>query len=333
MNTATGIITCNSLQREKRIPFMSPGDLKIVLPEDRVWCLGIDQSTSCTGLCIQDIEKDFQILIDVRRDTALQKRDFYRDLFYLIKRTVTDRKIRMVVMEKPAPKAQYASRVLEELKGHVEEWVLQIPELEAALSDSVFPQTWKSYIVDKSKGKNRSNDKFAIASDLVDRFPLLSSYLREYPFKDYDSFDACGILNGFLEYAFTPEGDEKIHGVKEKRHTSLVGYLWADQGDRDAIQNAFSFDPGMKVLHFTPLVYNEKANLHDNIRMASSNYSASCVALPREVLSQFIWKYGIDPDDESKVMLMLVLKKSDFTNGIVKGFKYALPWNEEIYDA
>lgn len=332
MNTATGIITSRVLGRVIRVPFTSPEMLNINLMPDRKWCIGIDQSTSCTGLCVQDCQRDIQILIDVRRDKAMQKTVFYRDLFFLLKRLVAEKHVEQVVMEMPAPKAQYASRVLQELKGHVEEWVLQIDELSNARVESLLPQVWKSYIVDKSKGKNRSKDKKCIAEDLVDRFPLLAQYCREYPFSDYDSFDACGILNGFQEYAFTEEGYEKVHGMKEFRHTSLVGYLWTGLPYAEVLKEAFSFDPEGHLFSFSPLIYNDHFNLHDNVRVASSNWKSSVMVVPHELLSKFMWKYQFDPEEKGKVLLMFVLNEGKISDNLLRAFKKALPWNEEIFN-
>ncbi len=328
MTEVSGVITCT---RPVKVIFVPPGPLNklsVKLSSDCIWDIGIDQSTSCTGICLQSTDGRFQILFDVCRDTAMLKKDFYKDLFNFLRRLVNGQQARLVVMEKPVPKAMYASRILEELKGHVEEWITQIPELEEAKSDSLFPQTWKSYIVDKSKGKNRTGDKRAVSEDLCDRFPLLAGYREHYPYKDYDSFDACGILNGYLDYAYTPSGDEKIHGTKEKRHVSLVGYRWVQKADvQEALQDFDQyFLDKIKIL-----AYNHRFTLHDNIRMASSNYAASVTVLPRSELDQFMWKYGIDPEDENKLFVMFVFRKGQFSASDLNVIEYTLPWHEEVF--
>lgn len=329
MTEAAGVITCTNPKKAILLPPGSLNKMSIKLDHKRVWDIGIDQSTSCTGICVQSTDNRFQLLFDVYRDKAMLKKDFYKDLFNLLRRLVMEQTIRLVVMERPAPKAMYASRVLEELKGHVEEWISQIPELEAAKSDSLFPQTWKSYIVDKSKGKNRFKDKRAISADLCDRFPLLNDYRLRYPYTDYDSFDACGILNGYLAYAYTQSGEEKIHGTKEKRHVSLVGYKWVN---KSSVQEALVDFDQYFLNKIKLLVYNKDFNLHDNVRMASSNYDASMTVLPRNSLDQFMWKYGIDPEDESKLMTMFVFRKGQFSTSDLRVIEATLPWHEEVFD-
>jgi hypothetical protein len=153
-------------------------------------------------------------------------------------------------------------------------------------------------------------------------------YKIKYPFSDYDSFDACGILTGYFDYAFDDDGNEKIHGVIEKTHVSLVGYHWCKKADLD---HALDFFEGAdKIFKPKKLSISENKNLHENIRMASSNYACIYTELPRKMIEQFMWKYGIDPDDQSMCMLMFVLRKSEFTPNEREVFKKYVPWNEEV---
>lgn len=336
MNKATGIITkySNNSGNGATIPIASIPiqKLELHLKPDRIWDFGIDQSSSCTGMCIQTKERDFQILLDLQRDKCIPKEVFYSELFQLAARLMRDMQVRMLIMERPAPKAMYASRVLEELRGHVMAWGYQIPELENSLVDSVFPQIWKSKIMDKSKGKNRSNVKRFIAEDIVDKFPLLKGYLSICPSSDYDSFDATGVLNGFLKYAFDDSGHEMIHGVKEKTHVSLVGYAWVDRDKESSALYALGGVDAVRLFKPKYLVYNADATLHSNVRMASSNWDFVYTVLPCSVLDQFMWKYGIDPEDQTKVMIMYVVRKGRFTNAQLEYFKENVPWNEEVFD-
>ncbi len=338
MNSVTGIITKYRPDHQtgvaRPILHIPIQKLELCLKHNYIWDFGIDQSTTCTGVCIQSVGKEFQILLDLKRDKNLPKEVFYAEMFQFMARVMRDQKVRMLIMERPAPKAMYSSRVLEELKGHVEAWKYQIPELDDALVDALFQQTWKSKIVDKSKGKNRGNVKRFIAEDVTDRFPLLREYLEGDHFSgyDYDAFDATGILNGFLEYAFTEDGTEMIHGIKEKTHVTLVGYAWVNKDEPSSALKAMGGEVAEKIFKPKFLYYNNSFTLHDNTRVASSNWDFVYTILPITVLDQFMWKYGIDPLDQSKVMIMYVVRKSRFSNGQLEYFREMLPWNEEVFD-
>lgn len=328
MNTVTGIVTLPKRNKYVMLPGQYIDSFELDLAGGE-WNLGIDQSTSCTGLCLERTDGFFRVLLDVSRDKALETKRFYRDLFKILAKLAKGCSFKYVIMEKPAPKDMYASRVLQELKGRVEEWVGMIPEFEDAVVDSLFPQTWKSYMVDKSKGKNRHRDKLAVAEDISERFPLLLPYYVHYPYTDYDSFDACGILNGYMQYAFNSVGEPQIHGSIEKRHVSVVGYRWVDSAKVGENSEAFSC---FCACHRPEvLAFNERYNLHENIRMASSSHEFVITILPKQLLQPFMWKYDIDID-EDKTMVMYVLRKGKFSSADMALFKEAVPWNEEVFN-
>lgn len=332
MNKIAGIITKDVpgyKSMAKIVPVMSVANFNLGLLKDRQWAIGIDQSTSCTGLCFRDLSGEYRIILDLYHDQQVSKVKYFRDLFYLLKRCVEGCDIRYLVYERPAPKDMYASRVLQELKGHLEDWIDNIPEFEFTVVESMFPQTWKKYIVDKSKGKGRTRIKSAIAQDLVDRFPLLQDYYDIYPFKDYDSFDATGIIEGYFMYAFDSVGNEKIHGVIEKSHVTKVGYYWCDRDKMTTVPKDV-FGELLPVFSPKMMVQAEDKNLHENIRMASSNNRCVVTTLNRKQLSPFMWKYQIDIDDPNKVMFMFVLRKGDFSNKEIQLFEQCVPWNEEV---
>lgn len=328
MNTIAGIVTLPKHTKYMMLSEQCLNSFELDLGGG-VWNLGIDQSTSCTGLCLEREDGYFRVLLDVSRDKAIETKIFYKDLFRLLSKFAKGCQFKYVIMEKPAPKDMYASRVLQEMKGHVEEWVMMIPEFDGAVVDSLYPQTWKSFMVNKLKGKNRHRDKLAIAEDIAERFPLLLPYYAHYPYTDYDSFDACGILNGYKQYAFNSVGEPQIHGTIEKRHVSLVGYRWVGCNEVGNFPEALTY---LCQCHRPEvLAFNERYNLHENIRMASSSNEFTITLIPKQFLEPFMWKYNIDIDEE-KSMIMYILQKGKFSNSELELFRAGVPWNEEIFN-
>lgn len=328
MNFISGVMCAPGTGSVVEIPITPTEDFRLKLFEG-TWRLGIDQSTSCTGMCIQRSDKKYLALLDVKRDKSLEPRMYYVDLYRILQRIASGNKFDQVIMEKPVPKDMYASRVLHELKGRVEEWVEMIPEFNGVLVDSILPQTWKSFVMDKSKGPNRSNVKRCIAEDLVDTVPELEQYFDTYPYTDYDSFDAFGILTGFNKYAFADNGVMLIHGMKEKTHVSTVGYRWIDHSEfKNVLKDLNGFDLLVKPSF---LGFNEKYNLYDNIRMATTNWDFVITAIPEKELEPFMWKYNIDIDEPDKVMVGYFVRKGALTKRGIDFFKQEVPWNEEVY--
>lgn len=333
MNYVSGVIGCPKLNRAVDIPTEALSTFNLVLDEKKEWLVGLDQSTSCTGIALLAKDLDYVILLDVKRDKRMQKEVYYRELKYLLRRLFKSQKINMLIMEKPVPsKYRSAGDVLREFKGYVSAWLDEIPELEETLFDSLFPQSWKSLVLDPQKGKGRFKDKTCTADDLCDLFPCIRSYFVRYPYTDYDSFDALGIIYGYLRYAFTPDGVPMICGSKENSHTSFVGYCWVP------IEWIHSGKVLKQILGFCCnaykprfLAYNLSYNRYENIRMASSNNDIIYTILPESELLDMQWRYGIDPDDKNHVMLMFVIRKGAYTKGELKTLEGILKWNELVY--
>ena len=342
MAVVSGMIQFTEARKQLEIPPTADYDFKLNLIPGRTYMLGLDQSTSCTGVTIVDTAWDIKIILDFKRDTG-DKNAFYRTLKKFLADTFRDMKVSLVVIEKPVPTTQkmYTRVVLTELKGRVEEWISEIPSLSVARFDSIYPQTWKSLVIDKRKGTNRSNKKSCIADDICDKVPAFRGYYNCGHSKDYDAFDAFGILFGFWMYAFTPEGYPLICGAVEKRHTSLVCYRYLPReiaSDKAKLNKMF----GEALCLYNPIfrVYNERYNKFENIRMASSsNYQALRVTkaltyctytiLPDSFMDTLKWQFDVEVK-EDHVMLMYVLNKSVFQGSAIKTIKEVLPWNEEV---
>lgn len=305
------------------------------LSTDLTWDIAIDQSTSCTGITVMATDETIAGTFDIHRDKSLPDRVFYKELKEFLVRLTSNKKVRMLVYEKPLPKRQFqnAQRVLYELKGRLEEWIYDIPELEAAdIIDSIFPQTWKSLVMDKSKGKNRSGKKIEIARDLIDRYPALREYGMAYPYTDYDGFDSLGILTGYKRYAFNSVGMEQIHGTIEQRHIAAVFYYAADKNKsfREVKDEAFGLYKEFPCLwDMKFMAYNLGYKLTQNIRMASSGDVPVMTMLPPTEHQYLKWSYNMDV--EGKNVFAFIFKKSYLSRNNYEAFCDILPCNQEVY--
>ena len=333
MNVVSGVIGVLDLNRFVPVERCSVDNFSLVLSDD-TWLIGFDQSTSNTGIALLSTNMKYVILLDLHRDKHLEKKIFYRDFYRLIVKLVSNKKVKLACWEKPVPNQnqRYTGTVLTELKGKLEEWCEMIDELADAYQFSQYPQSWKANIIDKSKGTGRFNEKACIAEDLVDRFPILQNYYVNYPYTDYDSFDALGILLSVLACAFDDRGYPTIYGDVEKTHVSFVCYKYVSRkelDDPDFLYNLF----GIAYYQYEPIFrsYNKLYPLYKNVRMASSSGKNYYTILPQEQLSQFQWQYGIDPEDDSMAFLMFVFKRGNFSKSEINTLKCIFEWNEEIY--
>lgn len=81
----------------------TPNDLfSVILPRDKTYDIGLDQSSSCTGIAIRSIDGDLEMIVDVRNN-SFNKNTFYRELKGVLRKLVNERNIRLVVCEDPIP--------------------------------------------------------------------------------------------------------------------------------------------------------------------------------------------------------------------------------------
>ena len=176
-------------------------DLNIKLSTRLSYDVSLDQSSTCTGIAIVSVDNNIRIILDCMRDTG-DRDEFYRELYRVLKKIVHGQKIRHIICENPPPVQgqKYSSRLLLELLGRISAWVEEIPELRAAEFGKIFPQSWKPFIINKEKGKGRDKVKALIAEDICDILPEFNTYRERHVSKDYDGFDAMGILLGYRAY-------------------------------------------------------------------------------------------------------------------------------------
>lgn len=116
MALVSGIIALNTKNQFSTFKRMQVKDLKIKLPTKLQYEIGIDQSTSCTGIYIQDTKNIVNILLELEFANK-DKKDYFADIFNLISRLVKGQTVNLIVCEKPVPKdvGSYTFRVLTEL--------------------------------------------------------------------------------------------------------------------------------------------------------------------------------------------------------------------------
>lgn len=333
MNTVMGVVGIPQTRKCVMIELQSLRSFNLVLRKDKEWFVGIDQSSSCTGISLIAADYSYIILLDLKRDRNLLREVFYDEMYNFIKRLAKGNKFLVIANERPVPsKYRNAGVLLMELKGKIDEWIRTIPEFEGVEHASLFPQTWKSLVVDKSKGKGRTRDKYAIATDITDAFPVLRPYLQQYPYSDYDSFDATGIIWGYLQYAFDERGNRLICGDKEKRHVSFVCYQWVPASTLSSASIAATFGRFRVLFPLKFLGYNQRYSLFENIRMSSTNNDAVVTIVPPSELQALQWKFGVDVSEPDHVMLMYVFRKGSYTTPQLNVLKSIFSWNEEVVD-
>lgn len=201
----------------------------LVLPELEV-LMGIDQSTSRTGIYITDKGSQFHIIGDVFPDNESTKGEFFDNLTKFVGRLLVNCKVKLFVSEK-IPKVlgnknfqgYQANNSLQQLKGVLSTWKTSLQcfkETPIANFDDIEKSSWTSAIIDKSKGKHRFHDKQCVVEDIIDKFPELIVHRSKLAKKNVDSFEACGILYGYMLKKFNPDSGNELYSAADGRQIS-----------------------------------------------------------------------------------------------------------------
>ena len=253
--------------------------------------LSIDQSTTCTGICISNTDSTFYALIDFQRLNT-DKELYKSQLRKLISELVKGLRINLTVLEKPLNiKHSKATPVLRDLHKNIKGWKFDIPELYDAKMDSILPHQWKVKVMDKSKGTGRTGDKSAIAEDICEIVPVVNGYRKRCPATDYDSFDALGILLGYKAQHYSKDGKLINFGsaVYNSSMHIFIKYLpKALLYNKEAIIDNIPVNGDLPILQ-----YNTEHSFYDNVKMCCGSYDySSFVVNTPQILMNLLWETG-----------------------------------------
>lgn len=281
--------------------------MDIRLPAGRRYLIGMDQSSKSTGIYVTDQDISFHFIGTIERN-ATNKYKFYDDLKFFVRRLIHERDIDAFVTERLLPANRgYSLPTLAELKGYINGWKVDIPELammSAERFSEMHPSTWKSVMMDKSKGKGRSNKKREIALDICDKFPELREYLNIVrPSSDHDGFDACGIIHGFRATrnldGNDPDAVEKIAGIKDYTGDIMVYYRslsFADATNPDILLEGFEYQAETYGRRFLSTDADE--NWYSNVKKAASTRAFTMTAVESPIHRAMLrWLFNMGEGD------------------------------------
>lgn len=338
MGLVSGCYWSTKQNASKLLPLQPLENFIPGLSADREYIIGIDQSTACTGIAIADTNFDFFVMLDVINDNPNKQR-YYEELKALFLRMFKGITIPLLIHEKPVPsKWGYTGNILKELVGKLEDW-LNDDRLNIGRMEGLFPQEWRKFIVDKtkpggykgSKKVQREYVKSLVAEDVCALCPLASTYRNVTTVHSYDSFDALGILLGYMQYAYTPDGVPKICGSEEKTHVSIAAFRYLSPQELEGTDPLLGIFGEFKSF-FEPVVlaYNTDYNLFTNIRKATSKWKSVVTILPDKEIAKLQLEFGFNRIPGGK-MLLYTFRKGMLATGESHFVDITFPMKKEVY--
>jgi hypothetical protein len=306
--------------------------LDVTLPTGGEYELGIDASSKCVGIYVTDVDNRFHFICDFQRNSG-DKYGFYREVKGFIRGLLKGSTLSMVVTEDIPPVAgrRNAGNVLRELRGVLNSWFAEdslfskVPENKRHF---IMPQSWKSEMIDKSKGTGRFNNKSEIAADIVDKFPELAEFYRRCMSTDYDSFDACGLYHGYKAKHFSEDGKKVIAGTKSYYGSVLVFYrLIAPELLNNKKELAGPFVADIINNGIVALKWTDKNSPLDNFRIAASAAPLTVTIIDSLSVSLAIrWQFNLGLNNNQ--IIAYVFRKKLLKGKHLEYLKASMPYEE-----
>lgn len=284
--------------------------LEIPFPTNKVYEIGIDQSTTCTGIAFKSTDNEIVLQMEFYSKYLGSEDIYLSHLRELLRALCKGRRIDLVVLEKPVIGGWASARSkLLPFARKVKDIVGEIPEYRGKKVEWIQKNVWTSMIRNKSKGKGRANNKREIAIDTYEMFPYSETMFKWSRDKDYGAMEALGILEGFkLKYRKT-EGI--LDNAKVGSHMGAI-FLYGEEGKvleqfgvlvRDWV--AFSREK----LQYRS--YNAENRLHENVKMCDAGESASVFQLNNNIdLISVLFEFDLNIIPNARMVILVTAKRN-----------------------
>lgn len=231
--------------------------------DGHTYSLSIDASTTCTGFCLMRDDELVHVVFDYARKQT-EKEIFFCELESILTHLVWGLNIKIVLIEQPILQARnrHTKNVLLALCKRLKSCMRNIPELYNIKPIDVRPNSWKSFMFDSERYKGGYNDKATIARCICDKYPVYEVHYNKVTSKDFDCFDAVGILRYYLDSLQNTLGECVNFSSVEYTHFSTV---WVCYGSNPKPHFELQQDANVVIKK-----WNDEYNYYKNIKMASS---------------------------------------------------------------
>ena len=286
------------------------------LPNEFTWDIGIDQSTSCTGVGAIDLENKKLFCCEVSNE-GIANQYYVSALKNFFKAFIPKGKVRYLVMEEPLPFISgNQNHVLVELKRTLSDF-FKNSNFGYKKFDLVKPQSWRSGLI-KKDNPNDKRSKMASVYEIEKMFDLMKEFRKVtyHPTNSsgYDGFEGLGIILGYRKRFSITNGDElvKIVGPLNTKKVAVSFFCYCNRKN-NRLGKVIELVKMCNIKLDNPVIkiYNEEHNVYGNSKMSLvDDFTVTVITNPLDVLS-ILHMFGIVPRaDEKNLMYMVTVPKS-----------------------
>ena len=292
---------------------------KYTLNDQQTYQIGIDQSTTQTGIAIKTYDTNKLVyMLDYINEGMLHYKDYIGMFVTALEYLLRQIPVKRLVYEEHSHirgDSKYASKVLRNLADNISKVQLKFPSTEFCTTS---PVVWRSTFLPKDiyKGRMKDNNiKLYVVEECLRRYPNIIKY-KSYVGDSYDSFEALGILDGFLEGNFTPDGRRIVTRDLPIEYNHYCIKNLRIYSERTKATFLDEFKEEIKKRGFVQLVHNEDMALDELSRRATTNFK-EVILIPlkrNKEYNIYLWDYGIEAKDDE--IICLICYRENKTNKI-----------------
>lgn len=300
--------------------------------------IGFDQSTTQTGLFIKTTTGKFVAMIDIENMNSMPHSIYEQMMLVFLKNTFYQKKIELVVIEKPfKAKGKGSYETLVKLKGFMETLMYTVPEFRGVKLGEIYPQTWrKEFLANKTytgRKKATKDLKQCAREETIKRYPLTEWYAN-LTTNAPDSCDAVGVLDGYIQTNYK-DGVRVINTTMKANYQvkfdSMIALIDPDHLTDYFKQNApkAAWYRGIETIK-----YNSDLSMQNNcIRAVAESNKFVCMAITDiQQMSVFMWESGIPYDSDKLYYLIAWRENIDEKYGIEGNFDDLERWGLTVAD-
>ena len=247
--------------------YESDADLDISLSPDKVYQIGLDQSTSCCGVFIKDYANTEAYMIELKGQTGKADDNIFTIELFLHK-LCQAAKVSHLIYERPIKTDNFqSSRVLFQLEGTIRALNKRYDEFKPARLEYIENSSWRRVVILKhleNDGRKRASMESMHA--IFD----FSNFYDESLGKDYDVYEAMGVMFGWFINSYDALGRPYVRG--DQYNGSIGGFLLPDISAEEVCKQLRAAG-----LETAWAMQNPRKSTFENLSAAVEKYKIVCV--------------------------------------------------------
>ena len=247
--------------------------------------IGIDQSSTSTGLCIQN--SDILMIMELPRgDTTLN--EYKQALTQQFDALFSSLVIRHLIYEKHGRHISPLHALINEITYTIKSYTKPLIYDDVYVK-GILPPVWRSgfLISDNYKGKFRREEvKIACVNEAIKRNESLKQYVayanKKDGVPDYDGFESYGIINGFLDLNYTKDGERIVNTSMEFRNGREFNYIIEKTNSLDINETKLRLKQRYGSRDCKYILGNNKLLLDNSMNRVLDDYDDVIMEIPKD---------------------------------------------------